>query len=283
MPCGRLMKVLKTIAELRQYRRSLTGLVGLVPTMGYLHEGHLSLVRASVAECAQTVVSIFVNPTQFGPGEDFKSYPRDTERDLALLAAAGTDAVFLPEAGEMYPPGTDTVVVPGEIAGKLEGAARPGHFQGVATVVLKLFNLVQPDYAYFGQKDAQQVAVIQKMVADLNIPVGVTVMPTVRESDGLAMSSRNTYLNPAERQAALILYRSLQLAADLIAGGEADTGVIKGRMTDLIETVPSAAIDYVSLADADSLTELAVVARPVLISLAARIGKTRLIDNIILK
>ncbi|MDV2989412.1 MAG: pantoate--beta-alanine ligase [Dehalogenimonas sp.] len=277
------MIILKTIAELRQYRRGLTGLVGLVPTMGYLHEGHLSLVRASVAECAQTVVSIFVNPTQFGPGEDFKSYPRDTERDLALLAAAGTDAVFLPEAGEMYPPGTDTVVVPGEIAGKLEGAARPGHFQGVATVVLKLFNLVQPDYAYFGQKDAQQVAVIQKMVADLNIPVGVTVMPTVRESDGLAMSSRNTYLNPAERQAALILYRSLQLAADLIAGGEADTGVIKGRMTDLIETVPSAAIDYVSLADADSLTELAVVARPVLISLAARIGKTRLIDNIILK
>ena len=228
------------------------------------------------------MVSIFVNPTQFGPSEDFNSYPRDTERDLSLLEKAGADAVFMPGVDEMYPPGADTFVVPGRIAERLEGAVRPGHFKGVATVVLKLFNLVQPQRAYFGQKDAQQVAVIKKMVADLDVPVEIIVMPTVRESDGLAMSSRNSYLNPAERLAATVLYRSLRLAEDLIKGGERDSELIKSRMTGLIEGEPLARIDYISLADAKSLEELPFVVKPVLISLAVRIGKTRLIDNITL-
>lgn len=276
------MKVFKTIAELRRYRGELNGSIGLVPTMGFLHEGHLSLVRASIAECAHTVVSIFVNPTQFGPNEDFKSYPRDTAHDLKLLSAAGADAVFMPEPGEMYPPEADTFVVPGNIAAKLEGAARPGHFKGVATIVLKLFNLIQPARAYFGQKDAQQVAVIKKIVADLNVPVELVVMPTVREDDGLAMSSRNTYLSPTERQAASVLYRSLQLSANLIISGETDSEAIRGRMTELIKAVPFASIDYVSLTNPDSLEELTTVSHPVLISLAVRIGSTRLIDNIIL-
>ncbi|MGI2335248.1 MAG: pantoate--beta-alanine ligase [Dehalogenimonas sp.] len=276
------MKNLKSIDKLKQYRSGLTGSVGLVPTMGFLHEGHLSLVEKSIAECTHTMVSIFVNPTQFGPGEDFNSYPRDIERDLALLSAAGVSAVFMPGAEEMYPPGADTSVVPGRIAERLEGAVRPGHFTGVATIVLKLFNLVQPTRAYFGQKDAQQVAVIKKMVADLNAPVDLVVMPTVREDDGLAMSSRNTYLNPSERQAAPVLYRSLRLAADLITGGETNPKVVKHRMTELIETVPFASIDYVSLTNPDSLEELTAVSHQVLISLAVRIGSTRLIDNIIL-
>ncbi|MEN8614356.1 pantoate--beta-alanine ligase [Dehalogenimonas sp. THU2] len=276
------MRVLKTIGELRDYRGGLKGSVGLVPTMGFLHEGHLSLVRRSIIECDHTVVSIFVNPTQFGPAEDFNNYPRDTERDLGLLESAGANAVFLPGVEEMYAPGADTLVLPGRIADRLEGAVRPGHFKGVATVVLKLFNLAQPHRAYFGQKDAQQVAVIRKMVADLNVPVEVVVMPTVREADGLAMSSRNSYLTTEERQAATVLYRSLRLAEDLIAAGERDPVIVRQRMIDLINTEPLASIDYVSVADASSLEELTFVAKPALISLAVRIGRTRLIDNIIL-
>jgi pantoate--beta-alanine ligase len=276
------MRILKTVTELRAYRNNLSGAVGLVPTMGFLHQGHLSLVKQSKADCDHTAVSIFVNPTQFGPSEDLNSYPRDTERDLALLERAGTEAVFMPGIDEMYPPGADTFVVPGRIAERLEGAVRPGHFKGVATVVLKLFNLVQPQRAYFGQKDAQQVAVIKKMVADLDVPVEIIVMPTVRESDGLAMSSRNSYLNPTERLAATVLYRSLRLAEELIKGGKRDSDLIKSRMTGLIEGEPLARIDYISLADAKSLEELPFVVKPVLISLAVRIGKTRLIDNITL-
>ncbi|MEL7562007.1 pantoate--beta-alanine ligase [Dehalogenimonas sp. 4OHTPN] len=276
------MKVLRSISALRDYRKQLAGSVGLVLTMGFLHEGHLSLVRRSKAECEYTFVSIFVNPTQFGPDEDFGAYPRDTNRDLKLLENTGADAVFLPGAGEMYPPGADTVVVPGKTAHRLEGAARPGHFRGVATVVLKLFNLIQPQRAYFGQKDAQQAAVIRKMVADLDVPVEIAVMPTVREGDGLAMSSRNTYLNPAEREAATVLYRSLKLAEELINGGERDAEIVRQRMTELISAEPLAHIDYVSVADAGSLDELAFVIRPALVSLAVRIGRTRLIDNVTL-
>ena len=276
------MRVLKTITELRAYRGGLTGTVGLVPTMGFLHEGHLSLVRRSKSDCDTTVVSIFVNPTQFGPNEDFNSYPRDPERDLNLLEATGADAVFLPSAEAMYPPGADTFVVPGKVAEPLEGAVRPGHFKGVATVVLKLFNLVQPQKAYFGQKDAQQVAVIKKMVADLDVPVEVVVMPTVRESDGLAMSSRNTYLNPDERQAATVLYRSLLLAGELIAGGERDADLVRHQVTYFIAAEPLARINYVSVANAVTLEELKFIVKPVLISLAVRIGRTRLIDNIVI-
>lgn len=276
------MEVLKTVAGLRDYRIKLTGSVGLVPTMGFLHEGHLSLVRRSKAECEHTIVSIFVNPTQFGPNEDFAAYPRDIDRDLRLLEETGADAVFLPAAEEMYPKGADTLVVPGKIAERLEGAARPGHFKGVATVVLKLFNLVQPQRAYFGQKDAQQAAVITKMVADLNVPVEIVVMPTARDSDGLALSSRNIYLNLAERQAATVLYRSLKLAEELVAEGERDAGLVRQKMIKLISAEPLACVDYVSLADARSLEELTFITRPVLISLAVRIGRTRLIDNIML-
>jgi pantoate--beta-alanine ligase len=273
------MKVLKTISELRAYRGRFTGSVGFVPTMGFLHEGHLSLIRQSRAECDHTVVSIFVNPTQFGPSEDFKNYPRDIERDLALLEKTEADAVFLPEAGEMYSPSTDTFVMPGKIAERLEGAARPGHFKGVATVVLKLFNLVQPHRAYFGQKDAQQVTVIRKMISDLDVPVSMVVIPTVRESDGLAMSSRNNCLTPAERQAATVLYRSLRLADDLIARGERDAEIIRHQMIEMIESEPLASLDYISVANAGSLEELNFVVKPALVSLAVRIGRTRLIDN----
>ena len=301
------MKRLKTINALRDYRQELAGSIGFVPTMGYLHEGHLSLVTRSKSYCDHTVVSIFVNPTQFGPkedlnsyprdfprdlkmldptqfgpNEDFNSYPRDTDQDLALLEKAGVDAVFSPSVNEMFPQGADTFVIPGKIAERLEGAIRPGHFRGVATVVLKLFNLTQPLKAFFGQKDAQQVAVIKKMVADLNVPVEIIVVPTVRESDGLAMSSRNSYLDPTERQAATVLFRSLQLAEKLVADGERDAEVIKIRMTGIIGKEPIATLDYISIADANSLDERTLVVEPALISLAVRIGCTRLIDNITL-
>ena len=274
------MKALKTIGELKAYRDGLSGFVGLVPTMGFLHEGHLSLVRKCNTDCSHTLVSIFVNPIQFGPNEDFASYPRDIDRDLTLLKLTGADAVFLPSAEEMYPPGADTLVVPGRVAERLEGVVRPGHFNGVATVVLKLFNLVQPHRAYFGQKDAQQVAVIHKMITDLNLPVDLSIMPTVREADGLAMSSRNSYLNTAERQAAAIIYRALAKAGNLISLGERDTDIIKRNMTEIINTESLASIDYISIADAVSLEELLFFRKPALISLAVRIGKTRLIDNI---
>ena len=276
------MKLLKTISELRAYRNGLTGSIGFVPTMGFLHEGHLSLVKQSNSDCAHTVVSIFVNPTQFGPNEDFNSYPRDTDRDLVLLENAGADAVFFPSVDEMYPKGADTLIVPGKIAERLEGTVRPDHFKGVATVVLKLFNLAQPQKAYFGQKDAQQVAVIKRMVADLNVPVEIVVMPTMRENDGLAMSNRNTYLNPIERKTATVLYRSLKLAEGLIDEGERDVNIVKQRMNHLFNTEQLARVDYVSVAEAVSLEEETFIVKPVLISLALRIGGTRLIDNFLL-
>lgn len=254
-----------------------------MPTMGYLHEGHLTLVRRARRENDHVVATIFVNPTQFGPHEDLASYPRDPQRDLMLLKKDGVDAVFMPSAEEMYPPGYCTYVNVERITERLEGASRPGHFRGVATVVAKLFNIVEPHRAYFGQKDAQQLLVIKRMVADLNMNIEVVPVPTVREPDGLAMSSRNTYLNPTERRAALVLYRALTLAQELWRQGERDATRIRQEMEAFIRKEPLAKIDYVSIADPDSLEELTLLDdRPALVSLAVRIGKTRLIDNVML-
>ncbi|UCD54013.1 MAG: pantoate--beta-alanine ligase [Dehalococcoidia bacterium] len=276
------MKVVEKIADMRQLRRQLTEPVGFVPTMGFLHEGHLSLVRQAGVENPSVVVSIFVNPTQFGPHEDFKSYPRDTKRDLALLEKEGTDVVFIPPAAEMYPEQFDSWVEVGKVAERLESACRPGHFRGVTTVCAKLFDIVQPTKAYFGQKDAQQAVVIKKMVAELDMNLEVVTLPTVREPDGLAMSSRNTYLNPGERKAALVLSQALNLAQQLYARGERDAEHIRQEMTTLIQKQPLAEIDYVSVAHADTLDELDRVEPPALVSLAVKIGKTRLIDNVML-
>jgi pantoate--beta-alanine ligase len=275
------MQVIETVAEMKHRRQQLPEPVGFVPTMGYLHEGHLSLVRQA-KENATVVVSIFVNPTQFGPKEDFRKYPRDTRRDLAMLEPIA-DIVFMPPEKEMYPEKYDTWVDVGGITERLEGAARPGHFRGVATVVAKLFNIVRPDRAYFGQKDAQQVAVIRKMVADLNMNLEVIALPTVREGDGLAMSSRNTYLNPQEREAAIVLHKSLQLAQALWTQGERNAGVIRQEMADLIQKEPLADIGYISIADEKTLEELHRIKDRALVSLAVKIGKTRLIDNTVLE
>ena len=276
------MKIAKTIPEMKALRRTVTGDVGFVPTMGYLHEGHLSLAKRARIENTTVVTSIFVNPTQFAPNEDFKMYPRDLERDLALLKET-TDIVFIPENGEMYPSHYSTWVTVDGMTDYLEGKQRPGHFRGVSTIVAKLFNLVEPTQAYFGQKDAQQVNVIRKMVRDLNMNLKVVVCPTVREKDGLAMSSRNTYLNTQERQAATVLYRSFTLAETIWRNGERNTGKIKDRMIALISAEPLAKIEYVSIADNDTLQELECIESSALISLAVRVGKTRLIDNIILQ
>jgi len=276
------MKVIETIAGMRQWRKETAGTVGFVPTMGYLHEGHLSLVRQARAENVSVAVSIFVNPTQFGPTEDFESYPRDTQRDLAMLEPL-TDIVFMSSAEEIYPAGFDSWVEVGKITERLEGAIRPGHFRGVTTIVAKLFNIVQPDRAYFGQKDAQQAAVIRKMVKDLNMNLEIIVMPTIREPDDLAMSSRNTYLNPEQRQSATVLYKSLKLAQEMWSAGESNPDTIKEKMTGLIRQEPPAEIDYISIADADTLEELDTIKTPALVSLAVKIGKTRLIDNLVLE
>ncbi|MER3420693.1 MAG: pantoate--beta-alanine ligase [Chloroflexota bacterium] len=277
------MKVTRTVAECRAARAALDACLGFVPTMGYLHEGHLALVRRARAECPSVVVSIFVNPTQFGPREDFARYPRDPERDLALLEKEGVDLVFMPEAAEMYPPGFDTWVEVGTITRRLEGRARPGHFRGVATVVCKLFNIVQPRRAYFGEKDAQQLRVVRKMVRDLDMPIEIVPVPTVREPDGLALSSRNVYLSPDERRQALALSAALRLAQELVAQGERRAAVLRARMRRRIRQEPDARIDYVSVADAETLEELTVVDRPALVSLAVRIGATRLIDNVVVE
>ena len=275
------MKVLETIAEMKQFRRQLPEPVGFVPTMGYLHEGHLALVRRARAENPWVVVSIFVNPTQFGPQEDFNKYPRDFQRDLAMLEKENTDIVFMPSVAEMYPSQFNSWVEVSEVTERLEGASRPGHFRGVTTVVAKLFNIVQPNKAYFGQKDAQQAIVIKKMVADLNMNIEIVTVPTVREPDGLAMSSRNTYLNPQQRQVATVLYQALTLAQQLYAKGERNAEPIRQQMIALIQKQPLATIDYVSIADPETLDELDMVKTPALVSLAVKIGSTRLIDNII--
>jgi len=268
---------------MKEARQQLAGAVGFVPTMGYLHEGHLSLVRQSRSDNSTVVVSIFVNPTQFGPQEDFKAYPRDTRRDLDMLEKEYTDIVFMPEADEMYPAGFNTWVDVSKVTDQLEGASRPGHFRGVATVVTKLFNIVQPTRAYFGQKDAQQAVVIKKMATDLNMNLEVVSLPTLREPDGLAMSSRNIYLNPGQRQAAIVLYRALSLAQELWMREEKDAVRLRQQMADLIRKEPLANIDYISIADAETLDELETVRTPALVSLAVKIGSTRLIDNIVLQ
>jgi pantoate--beta-alanine ligase len=277
------MQVVGTIFEIRALRQQLKGSVGFVPTMGYLHEGHLALVKQARIENSTVVASIYVNPTQFGPREDFGAYPRDLNRDLEFLRKEGTDIVFVPSDDEMYPPEFSSWVDVEKVTERLEGASRPGHFRGVATVVAKLFNIVQPSKAYFGQKDAQQVMVIKRMVADLNMGTEVVVVPTLRESNGLAMSSRNIYLSPEERQAATILFKALTLARQLRGGGEKDAEEIRRQMTSLIQKEPLAQIDYVSIADAETLEELDLLDRPALASLAVRIGKTRLIDNMALE
>jgi len=277
------MKIMETIASMRQLRLKLAEPVGFVPTMGYLHEGHLSLVRQAKPQNSTVVASIFVNPTQFNPSEDFKSYPRDIPRDLAMLEKVGTDVIFMPSVAEMYPDRFDSWVDVGKLSQRLEGASRPTHFRGVTTVVAKLFNIVQPDKAYFGQKDAQQVIVIRKTVADLNMNVEVVTLPTMREPDGLAMSSRNTYLSPPQRQAAAVLYQALSLAQKLWARGERNAQTISQQMTELIQKQPLADIDYISIANAETLDELDTVTPPALVSLAVKIGRTRLIDNIVLE
>jgi pantoate--beta-alanine ligase len=273
------MQVAKTIPEIKALRQKAKGTVGFVPTMGYLHEGHLVLVKNAKAENSSAIASIYVNPTQFGPREDFRAYPRDLNRDLDLLQKVDTDIVFVPVDDEMYPPRFSSWVDVEKVTERLEGASRPGHFRGVATVVAKLFNIVQPTRAYFGQKDAQQVVVIKRMMADLNMNVEVVVVPTVRESDGLAMSSRNIYLNSRERQAATVLFKALTLARQLRRDGEKDAAKIRREMTALIQKEPLAQIDYVSIADAETLAELNLLDRPAVASLAVRVGKTRLIDN----
>lgn len=278
-----LPQVVTTVADMRAVRSSLSGPVGLVPTMGYLHEGHLSLVRRARADNDVVVVSIFVNPTQFGPTEDLATYPRDMERDLSLLAALQVEYVFAPTAEEMYPPGYSTYVVVDKLGDTLEGAHRPGHFRGVATVVTKLLNITTPTRAYFGQKDAQQTVIVKRMVADLNIPTEIVVAPTVREADGLAMSSRNVYLKPDERTAATVLYKALQSCRRLWEQGERSGVVLRQAMRDVIEAEPLAVLEYVSVADVETLEELEHAKPPALASLAVKIGRARLIDNILLE
>jgi pantoate--beta-alanine ligase len=277
------MKTVTTLTELRHARAGLSGPVGLVPTMGYLHEGHISLVRAARAECASVVVSIFVNPSQFGPSEDLATYPRDLPRDLGLLEAGGADLVWTPTSEIMYPPGYQTWITVEEVTRPLEGGMRPGHFRGVATIVAKLFNAVQPDRAYFGQKDAQQAVVIRQMARDLDFPVEIIVCPIRRESDGLAMSSRNTYLNLAERKAATVLSRALRAAQEAYAAGENDADALRRVLTETIQSEPLARLQYVSCADPLTLQELTgPISGKALLSMAVYMGKTRLIDNMVI-
>ena len=275
------MQIVSSLADLRSARLSFSGTVGLVPTMGYLHEGHLSLIRRAREECDHVLVSIFVNPAQFGPKEDLSRYPRDLERDLRLIEPF-TDVVWTPSTETMYPQGYQTWVEVEAMTRPLEGAMRPGHFRGVTTVVAKLFNAVQPHKAYFGQKDAQQAAVIRQMVRDLNFPLEIVVCPTTREPDGLAMSSRNVYLDPDQRKAATVLFRSLSAAKDLYEAGERDAEKVRGKMKEVLTTEPLAEVQYVSCADYDSLEELDEIKGKALLSMAVFIGKTRLIDNFVL-
>jgi pantoate--beta-alanine ligase len=277
------MKIIETIAEMKSIRHSLKGSVGFVPTMGYLHEGHMTLVRRSRQANDYTVCSIFVNPTQFGPNEDFDRYPRDYPRDFAMLEKEKCDFVFLPTPKEMYPEGFNTWVEVNKVTDRLEGAVRPGHFKGVATVVTKLFNIVAPTRAYFGQKDAQQCVVVKKMVIDLSMNLEMIIVPTIREPDGLAMSSRNVYLSPEERQQAPVLYKALSTAHVMWAEGEKNAEKLRTAMIELIKQKPLGKIEYISIADALTLRELEKAEAPAIISLAVKFGKTRLIDNILLE
>ena len=272
------MKVVRTVAQLRAARAVLPGHVGLVPTMGALHEGHGSLLQAARDNNASVVASIFVNPTQFGPNEDFNRYPRDEAADLAMFESLGVDLVFVPSVDEMYQPGDSTFVDVGPLGDVLEGVARPGHFRGVAMVVTKLFAMVQPDRAYFGQKDGQQAVVVRRFTRDLALPVEIVVCPTVREPDGLALSSRNRYLTIEERAQAPALYRALQAVMAAAAEGERSADKLRALMLDALAPATLSKPDYVSIADAESLEELTVLDRPALASLAVRFPSARLID-----
>jgi pantoate--beta-alanine ligase len=277
------MQVAKTVREVRAWVRLARDegkSIGFVPTMGYFHEGHLSLMRRAKTECDLCVVSLFVNPTQFGPSEDFQRYPRDFARDAAMAESVGVDLLFAPDVEEMYPEGYQTYVEVTEVTRRLEGAARPGHFRGVATVCTKLFNIVQADRAYFGKKDYQQLKVIQRMVRDLNLPIEIVPCETVREPDGLAMSSRNVYLNPDERRAAAVLYRALCAGRDAILAGERDAKKVQVLVEQVIATEPLVKTEYVDVADAETLEPLTDLRDEVVISLAARVGAARLIDNV---
>ncbi len=278
------MEIIRTIEDMRRTVRgekSRGRTVGLVPTMGFLHEGHMSLVRLARSEADVTVVSLFVNPIQFGPQEDLKSYPRDVDRDTAILRAGQTDYLFAPSDGEMYPREQRAFIEVRELQSRLCGRTRPDHFRGVCTVVMKLFQAVEPDCAVFGQKDAQQALILKRMVADLNIPVRMIIGPIVREPDGLALSSRNTYLDPAERAAARVLSQSLELARSAVDGGERNPAAVLGRMRSAIEAEPRARIDYVEAVDPGELNPVASLRDGTLIALAVFIGRTRLIDNMI--
>jgi pantoate--beta-alanine ligase len=274
------LKVLRTVADVRAWRTG-AGRVGFVPTMGALHSGHVSLVERAVRETDAAIASIFVNPTQFGPNEDFAAYPRREAEDIALLEAHACAAAFVPPVAEIYPPGDATRVTPGPIAAPLEGAARPGHFVGVATVVAKLLAIIRPDVAYFGQKDFQQLRVLQTIARDLRLGADIVGRPTVREPDGLALSSRNAYLTPEQRRDAVALSRGLFAARELWERGERDAGILRERVRELA-SVESVAIDYVSVADPLTLAELDGKSETAVISLAARVGRARLIDNVLL-
>jgi pantoate--beta-alanine ligase len=279
------LTVVETIAEVRQLVQSARAggaRIGLVPTMGALHAGHVSLIEAARRECDYVVVTIFVNPTQFGPHEDFQKYPRDLETDSRLCVQAGAAAIFHPPTSQVYPPGFTSFVEVAGLSDVLEGKFRPGHFRGVATVVLKLFQMVPADCAYFGQKDYQQQTIIRRMCADFDLPIEIRICPTIREPDGLALSSRNVYLNPQERQSALALSRSLELGRQLLESGETDPGVVRGKMLDLLNATPLVRPDYVTLIHPETLAEAAGVLPKLVAVVAARVGSTRLIDNLII-
>jgi pantoate--beta-alanine ligase len=278
------MKLIKTIGEMRAFRnasRASGKSLGLAPTMGALHEGHLSLVRAAREKSDVVVVSIFVNPTQFGPNEDFAKYPRDLERDSEMLEREQVDIIFAPSVNDMYPPGAVTWVTVEGMSDRLCGRSRPGHFRGVTTVVSKLFHVIEPDTAFFGQKDAAQVAIIRRMVRDLNMPVEIEVGAIVREPDGLALSSRNAYLNPEERKSALVLNRSLQCAQKIFGRGERDSAKFIAAGKEEFRQEPSVRLDYFDVVDPDSLESMPSISKRALIAVAAYVGNTRLIDNII--
>ena len=280
------MDVITTSKDMRVYSLRAKGrgaLVGFVPTMGYLHDGHIGLIKAAQSECEIVVVSVFVNPAQFSPGEDFDKYPRDLERDRLIAEKENVDVLFAPSTGQVYKEGCRThVEVEGVLTESLCGVSRPGHFRGVTTVVAKLFNIVSPDMSYFGQKDAQQAAVIKRMAADLDFPVEIRVMPTVREKDGLAVSSRNIYLSPHERRQALGLYRALMRAEVMVRKGETSSDRIRHEMTEVLKEGEDIKIDYIEIVKADTMKPLAEACDNTLIAVAAFVGETRLIDNIII-
>ena len=280
------MKIIKSIRQMQSWagqQRRRGKRIGFVPTMGALHEGHRSLMRAARRRCDAVVVSIFVNPTQFGPNEDYARYPRDAKGDAALCRLEKVDILFMPTAGAVYPKSHDTKILVGRIGEVLEGAVRPGHFSGVATVVAKLFQIVKPDIAFFGQKDYQQTVVIKRMTRDLNFPVKIIVCPTIREKDGLAMSSRNRYLSAGEREASRVLFRALQKGRERVGQGECDSAAVRDAMTLFIQEQPPARIEYAAIVHPDTLQEVAQIEGPVVLLLAVRIGKTRLIDNLLVK